>query len=97
MAIEPQEVLRIARLARLEIDADEAERLAGELGRIVAHIDSLAEVELPDDADGLTYFDSDVHREDRSGECLDHEAALRNAPDTDGDYFLVPKIVDKDA
>ena len=96
MPIDPEEVRRIARLARLRIEADEADALARDLERIVAHIDGLAEVELAEDAASLTYFECDVTRDDRPGPCLDHGDALRNAPDHDGTYFLVPKIVDKD-
>jgi len=97
MPIGREEVERIAKLARLSIDDEEATTLAAELERIVGHIDRLAEVELPADADALTYFDSDVHREDRCGECLTRDAALANAPETDGAHFLVPKIVEKGA
>ena len=96
MPIGPEEVRRIARLARLHIDEGEAASLARDLERIVAHIDSLAEVELPADAESLTYFDADVTREDKSGTCLDHDDAMRAAPLHDDAFFLVPKIVDKD-
>lgn len=96
MPIEPSEVLRIAKLARLHIDPQEAVSLAADLDRIVQSIDQLSEVPLPDDAESLTYFDSDVHREDRSAECLDREDVLRNAPETDGERFCVPQIVDRD-
>lgn len=96
MPIDSGEVLRIAKLARLSIEGEEAEALAHDLERIVAYIDQLKEVELPDDAESLTYFDSDVHREDRSGECLAREDAVRNAPETDGERFVVPQIVDKE-
>jgi len=95
MAIGRDEVLRIARLARLRIDPEEAERLAGDLDRIVAYIDSLKEVDLPADAESLTYFDRDVVREDGASFGLLHEDALRNAPETDGTFFLVPQIVDR--
>ena len=67
-----------------------------DLQRIVESIDQLAEVELPDDAESLTYFDSDVHREDRAVQGLSRESALLNAPETDGERFCVPQIVDKD-
>ena len=93
MSIDSAEVLRIARLARLRIGDDEAAALAQDLDRIVGYIDLLKEVELPADADSLTYFDSDVHREDRSTESLPREEALRNAPETDGERFIVPRIV----
>ena len=96
MPIDASEVRRIAKLARLSIEGEEADALAHDLERIVAYIDQLKEVELPDDAESLTYFDSDVHREDRTAECLTQEDALRNAPETDGERFLVPQIVEKD-
>ena len=96
MAIDRDEVLRIAALARLKVDPAEADALARDLERIVGYMERLKEVELPEDAESLTYFGADVHRADRAADCLDHAAALQNAPETDGDCFLVPKIVDKD-
>ena len=95
MPIDSTEVLRIAKLARLHMEEAEASALAGDLARIVEYIDQLKEVELPPDAESMTYFDTDVHREDRSGESLDREDALRNAPESDGETFLVPPIVDQ--
>jgi aspartyl-tRNA(Asn)/glutamyl-tRNA(Gln) amidotransferase subunit C len=96
MAIDPAEVLRIARLARLKVEPAEAARLAKDLERIVAHIDSLRAVQLPAGAESLTYFGNDVHRADEPRAGLAKEDALRNAPMEDGDFFLVPKIVDKE-
>jgi aspartyl-tRNA(Asn)/glutamyl-tRNA(Gln) amidotransferase subunit C len=96
MGIDPAEVARIARLARLKVEPDEAARLAKELDRIVAFIDSLKQVELPEGAESLTYFGQDVARADEAGACLPREDALRNAPVQDGEFFLVPKIVDKE-
>jgi aspartyl-tRNA(Asn)/glutamyl-tRNA(Gln) amidotransferase subunit C len=96
MPIDPEEVRRLARLARLRIETDEAEALARDLERIVAYVDSLADVALPEDAEALTYFDSDVTRDDHAGPCLDRDEALQNAPDHDDTFFLVPKIVEKD-
>jgi len=96
MPIDRSEVERIARLARLRIEPGEAEHLARDLERIVDYIDSLAEVELPADAESLTYFGRDVVRADRVGECLPAGEVLRNAPLEDGIYFLVPKILDRE-
>ncbi len=96
MAIDPAEVLRIARLARLKVEPDEARRLAKDLERIVGHIDSLKAVKLPEGAESLTYFGKDVHRADEPRPCLGKDDALRNAPIEDGEFFLVPKIVDKE-
>ncbi len=96
MAIDPAEVLHIARLARLKVEPDEAKRLAKDLDRIVGFIDSLKAVKLPEGAESLTYFGRDVHRPDEPRACLAKEDALRNGPIQDGDFFLVPKIVDKE-
>jgi aspartyl-tRNA(Asn)/glutamyl-tRNA(Gln) amidotransferase subunit C len=96
MPIDAEEVRRIADLARLELPEDEIARLAGDLERIVAHIDGLRGVEIAPGAEALAYFETDVHREDRPGPCLSREEGLANAPETDGAYFLVPRIVDRD-
>ena len=95
MPLDRSEVLRIASLARIRITEEEADLLAVDLERIVAYMDGLQEADLPDDAGAQTYFDSDVHREDRHAECLERAAALRNAPETDGAFFLVPRIIDR--
>ncbi|MGQ0614981.1 MAG: Asp-tRNA(Asn)/Glu-tRNA(Gln) amidotransferase subunit GatC [Planctomycetaceae bacterium] len=97
MSIDASEVRRIAALARLDIPAAEGEALARDLERILLHIAALSRVELPADSDALTYFEADVHREDRTAPGLGIEQALANAPETDGERFLVPKIVDRDA
>jgi len=96
MAIGPEEVLRIARLARLRISPEEAAQLARDLDRIVAYVDSLQEVDLPAGAETLTYFGRDVLRADEPRPGLGRDVALRNAPAQDGEFFLVPKIVGKE-
>ncbi len=96
MAIDPEEVRHIAELSRIDLDDDEVARLGGDLERIVDYIDQIKTVELPPDAESLTYFDADVHRKDRPCECLERDDALRNAPEEDGTYFLVPKVVERD-
>ena len=95
MPIDGDEVRRVARLARLEIDEAEVQRYARDLQRIVDSMEALRSLDLLEDeaADTEGYFDSDVHREDRTGPCLDRDEALRNAPETDGRFFFVPRIV----
>jgi aspartyl-tRNA(Asn)/glutamyl-tRNA(Gln) amidotransferase subunit C len=97
MAIDRDEILRLAALARIRVDPEEAEQLAADLRSVLGHLDVIREV-IPSDADASgAWFDSDVHREDRTAEGLDREAALRNAPVEDGECFVVPRIIDKDA
>jgi len=84
------ELARLADLAYLRIDADERPELARDLERILAYVESLAELGPYPEADGSGWFDSDVHREDRSCEGLDRREALGNAPAHDAAHFSVP-------
>lgn len=90
-----EEVLRLAKLARVELEDSEVEAIARDLERIVAYVDRLGSVELPASREDGAHYDTDVHREDRVGPCLDLEETLLNAPDTDGSFFLVPRVVER--
>ena len=81
MPIEPDEVRHIAALSRLETTPEEADSLADDLQKIVSYIDRLQEVELSPDDEALTYFDADVHREDRTASGLERADALQRRPE----------------
>lgn len=90
-----KDVEYVASLAQLTLDDDAKQRLLKEMGEILAYVDKLNEL----DTDGIEpmmhVLDiSNVYREDVVTGSLDREAALRNAPKTDGAYFLVPRILD---
>jgi aspartyl-tRNA(Asn)/glutamyl-tRNA(Gln) amidotransferase subunit C len=104
MAIDAAEVLRIARLAHLELPASDEERLhddeelariAGELERILDHVRDLSSVDVegvPPTAHGVPL---PTHpRPDAPEAPLAPERALAAAPDRDGDAFRVPKVVE---
>jgi len=96
MGIDLDEVLRLAALARIQVTPDEADQLARDLERVIGHLDTIREVIPSDPSADDTWFDSDVHREDRTAEGLDRETALRNAPVQDGEHFVVPRILERD-
>ena len=90
-----EDVEHVASLAQLTLDDDAKQRLLKEMGEILAYVDKLNEL----DTDGIEpmmhVLDiSNVYREDVVTGSLDRDAALRNAPKTDGAYFLVPRILD---
>ena len=90
-----QDVEYVAGLAQLELDDTAKERLLQEMGEILAYMDKLNALDTSDvepmmHAMALT----NVYREDVVGESLSREAALRNAPLHDGEYFLVPQILE---
>jgi aspartyl-tRNA(Asn)/glutamyl-tRNA(Gln) amidotransferase subunit C len=88
-------VEKIARLARLKLTDDEIDRFTGQLGSVLQYVEMLNEV----DTDGVEPMAhavelTNVLRDDEITESLSREAALSNAPQTDGKYFLVPQILD---
>ena len=94
MKITREEVLYVARLARLEIEEPATERLAGQIGTILDYVDQLKQVDTThvtptSHALALT----NAFREDAVRPHLDREAALANAPAQEEGCFLVPKIV----
>ncbi len=96
MPIHAHDVRRIAALARLEIDPDSLGSIAAELTQIVEFFDQLAEA----DTGGVAEFPRPATgrmdlRADAVGLSLPVAAALHNAPETDGDYFKVPRVVKK--
>ncbi len=94
MPISKKEVRHIAKLAKLQFTAAEEEVLVQEMTKILNSMDTLNEV----DTSGITPL-THVHdltltiRSDSVEERTSHEDALKNAPDTDGEYFRVPKVI----
>ncbi len=89
--IDREQVLHVARLARLHLADDEVERMASELSGILSHVDKIAGLEL-DEVEPTSHVVKleNVLRSDEVTESLSREAALANAPDTDGESFRVP-------
>ncbi|WP_035236861.1 Asp-tRNA(Asn)/Glu-tRNA(Gln) amidotransferase subunit GatC [Desulfobacter vibrioformis] len=94
MKISQQEVENIAHLARLDVDDDLKETLAGQLSDILDYIDALKDV----DVDGVTpasgaAFMNNVLREDRREPSPGPDVTLANAPERDQDFYIVPRVV----
>ncbi|MET0540097.1 MAG: Asp-tRNA(Asn)/Glu-tRNA(Gln) amidotransferase subunit GatC [Xanthobacteraceae bacterium] len=95
MSIDADTVRRIADLARIAVAEEEIEHLRGELNAILTFVEQLSRV----DVNGVEPVTSVVpmqlkKRKDEvtDGQILDQ--VLRNAPATDDDFFLVPKVVE---
>ncbi|MFN3821690.1 MAG: Asp-tRNA(Asn)/Glu-tRNA(Gln) amidotransferase subunit GatC [bacterium] len=92
-----EEVDHIAELARLDFSPEEKLRLAEDMDRILAMMETLKEVDTTN-VEPLHHV-LDLHtvlREDIPGETLRLEEALGNAPARRGDFFLVPKVISTD-
>jgi aspartyl-tRNA(Asn)/glutamyl-tRNA(Gln) amidotransferase subunit C len=91
MAISRDEVVHVARLARLELSDEELDRFAGQLDAILEAVGKVAELDLSDVEPTLHPLAlSNVWAEDEPHESLPVEDALANAPDREDDAFRVP-------
>ncbi|MCU0830317.1 MAG: Asp-tRNA(Asn)/Glu-tRNA(Gln) amidotransferase subunit GatC [Rhizobiaceae bacterium] len=95
MSVDLATVKRVARLARIAVTEEEAQRMTGELNGILGFVEQLAEV----DVTGVEPMTSVTEQKMRwrpdvvadGGKAMDVTA---NAPDTAEQFFLVPKVVD---
>lgn len=89
--IEREQVLHVAKLARLGLSEEEVETMAGELSGILEHVDRIAELDL-DDIEPTTHVVAleNVLRPDVPHQSLDPEVALAQAPDPVDGAFRVP-------
>ncbi len=88
-------MLHVARLARLAVAEHELDGLAGQLGRILDYMDKLRELDTTGVAPTAHALPlRNVWREDEVTPGLDRDAALAGAPDREGPYFRVPRVVD---
>lgn len=91
MTIDREQVLHVARLARLELNEAELERMAAELSGILKHVDRITALDL-DDVEPTTHVVAleNVLRPDEPEPSLPRERALENAPDPADGAFRVP-------
>ena len=89
--IDREQVLHVARLARLELSEEELERMAGELSGILEHVDRISALDL-DGVEPTSHVValSNVMRADAPEPCLPREKALEQAPDPADGAFRVP-------
>lgn len=89
--IERDQVLHVARLARLRLTEDEIERMTGELSTILDHIDKIGELDLEGvEPTSHVVEVENVLREDTPRPSLLRERALEAAPDASDEGFRVP-------
>ena len=89
--IDREQVLHVAKLARLRLDPEEVEQMSGELSKILEHIERLNELDL-DDVEPTSHVVEleNVLRPDEPRPSLPRERALEQAPDATADGFRVP-------
>ena len=95
MALDEATVRNIAKLARIKVPDEDVPALAGELSNILEWIEQLSEV----DTDAVEPMTSVTEmmmpkRDDVVTDGDDQTRVLSNAPDPNGPFFTVPKVVE---
>ncbi len=95
MRINKDEVEKVAKLARLAITDTEKEEFSDQISRILDYMELLEQWDTTGVEPTATVMEQvNVFREDTPRPCLSLEDALANAPDQEGGFFRVPKILD---
>ena len=93
MTITRDDVLHVARLARLELAGDEVEQMREQLSAILEAVGKVAELDLEDVEPTAHPLDLvNVLAEDEPRPSLTREEALANAPDPEDGFFGVPPV-----
>ena len=94
MPVSPRDVEQIAALARLSLSAAEREAMTGQLNEILRYMEQLNTLDT-DAVEPLAHVLElvNVFREDAARPGVPREEALRNAPASTGEFFMVPKVI----
>lgn len=95
MSVTKDDVAYMANLARLKVTDSEIEQFQSDMNKILGYMELLNQV----DTSNVEPLDHVIelppnYRKDVAFDPLDHDEALKNAPDADSDYFRVPRVIE---
>ncbi|MBS9720483.1 Asp-tRNA(Asn)/Glu-tRNA(Gln) amidotransferase subunit GatC [Tianweitania sp. BSSL-BM11] len=95
MSVDVDTVTRVARLARIAVTAEDAQRMTGELNAILGFVEQLGEV----DVSGVEPMTSVIpmqmrRRDDAVTDGSKAADVVANAPATEENFFMVPKVIE---
>ncbi|QQM29260.1 Asp-tRNA(Asn)/Glu-tRNA(Gln) amidotransferase subunit GatC [Martelella lutilitoris] len=95
MSVDTATVKRVASLARIAVDEESAERMTGELNAILGFVEQLGEVDVTDVEPMTSVMPMEMKK--RHDVVTDGDKAddiVANAPESERNFFLVPKVVE---
>ncbi len=94
MSTDPIDIRYVAKLARLALTEEEIERFGKQLGELLEHVNALKDLDIASvPATAQVVESRNVTREDSLRPCLDRETVLAQAPQRQGPFFRVPRIL----
>jgi len=104
MSVSVEEVRKVAALANLELTAEEEPRMQRDLNAVLGYIAQLSEVDttgvepmaqVGDVLGASTDFSGAALRQDVVRPSIDRRAVMAAAPESDGRFFKVPKVIER--
>ncbi|OQX54692.1 MAG: aspartyl/glutamyl-tRNA(Asn/Gln) amidotransferase subunit C [Candidatus Omnitrophica bacterium 4484_213] len=99
MSLKTDDINHIEELARIKLREDEKKEIAGQLSKILDYVNKLKDLRTDDVKIGSLFGKGrkqNVFREDKVKKSLPPQEVLKNAPEREGNFFKVPKIIDND-
>ncbi len=98
MSVTRKDVEHIAELARLKFNEEELENFTEQLNEILSYVEKLNELDT-ENVKPLSHpvEGENVFREDAVKPSVNRKDALKNAPDSDDEFFRVPKVIGGDS
>ena len=99
MSLQPQDIARIAHLARLELQAQESQRMLAQINGFFEIVEKMRAVDTSG-VEPLTHPVAAIEdislrlRDDVASEAIDREANQRSAPAVERGLYLVPKVIE---
>lgn len=95
MSVDQATVKRVANLSRIEVSEDNVEKMQGELNAILGFIEQLSEVDVEGVEPMTSVTPMDMKkRVDAVTDGSKADDIIANAPDSDDNFFVVPKVIE---
>ncbi|MEW6193892.1 MAG: Asp-tRNA(Asn)/Glu-tRNA(Gln) amidotransferase subunit GatC [Bacteroidota bacterium] len=96
MSVTKKDAEYIANLARLKYSDEELENFTYQMNEILAYVEKLNELDT-ENVEPLSHpvENANVFRGDLKKKSIEHGKALKNAPDSNDEYFKVPKVINQ--
>tara|TARA_Y100000996_G_scaffold351952_1_gene291392 strand:- start:143 stop:430 length:288 start_codon:yes stop_codon:yes gene_type:complete len=95
MSIEKNQVKKVAKLSRISLDESKVESLSKDLNSIINFVEQLNKLDTKDTKPLSSVIDKTLEpRNDKVNDGQMKEEILKNSPDKNEDFFIVPKVIE---
>ena len=95
MSIEKNQVKKVAKLSRISLDESKVESLSKDLNSIIKFVEQLNKLDTKDTKPLSSVIDKTLEpRNDKVNDGQMKEEILKNSPDKNEDFFIVPKVIE---